>query len=225
LELNPPEIRVRAKKTHRLVRSRYATVDVFAGVSPPADRDALTDLEGWTNDRIANELGQRLVLPGSELATGPNASVVNAAFCHPHPSGGRFTSGELGGWYAGLELRTAHREVVFHWWREFEEIGRTTGRVQARQYLADFDASFHDVRDRGRYGSLYSPTSYQRPQRFGARLRTAGSGGIIYDSVRDPGHDCLVAFRPKLVRNVRQGGHFEYAWSGNAVPKIRRLTR
>jgi hypothetical protein len=225
LELNPPETRVRAKKTHRLIRSRYPTVDAFADVSAADDRDALTDLESWTNDRIENELGQRLILPPPELATGSNASIINAAFCHPHPSGGRFTSGQLGGWYAGIELRTAHAEVIFHWRREFEEVGLTSGRVQARQYLADFDATVHDVRDRGRYASLYSPKTYRRSQKLGLRLRAAGSNGIIYDSVRDPGHDCIVAFRPKLVRNVRQGAHFEYVWSGGAVPEIRQLTK
>ena len=225
MELNPPETRVRAKGTHRLVRSRYPAVDVFADVAPANDRDALTDLESWTNDRVENDLGQRPMLPPSELATGSNASIVNAAFCHPHPAGGRFTSARLGGWYAGLELRTAHAEVVFHWWRELEEVGRTSGRVQARQYLADFDATFHDVRDHRRYASLYSAKSYRTSQQLGARLRAAGSNGIAYGSVRDRGHDCVVAFRPKLVRKVRQGAHFEYVWSGNAVPEITRLTK
>jgi hypothetical protein len=222
VELTPPARRVRARKTHRLVRSRFPPVDAFTAVSPAADRDALADLESWTNDRIENDLGRlSLVAP----ATGPNASIVNAAFCHPHPAGGRFTSGRLGGWYAAIELRTAHAEVAFHWWQEFEEIGATSGRVEARQYLADFDTTLHDVRDRRRWASLYSPRSHRRSQGLGIRLRAADSNGIIYDSVRDPGHDCLVAFRPKLVRNVRQGAHFEYVWRDGAVPEIRRLSK
>ncbi len=225
MELNPPKTRVRAKQTHRLIRSRYPTVDAFVDVSPADDRDTLTDLESWTNDRIENELGERLVLAPSELATGPNASVINAAFCHPNPSGGRFTSGQLGGWYAAKELRTAHAEVIFHWWREFEEVGLTSGRVQARQYLADFDTILDDVRDRRHYASLYNAKSYRRSQKLGARLRGDGSNGLIYDSVRDPDHDCLVVFRPKLVRNAHQGAHFEYIWSGSAVPEIQRLTK
>ena len=225
MELSPAETRVRARKTHRLIRSRHPAVDTFADVSPPGDRDALTDLESWTNDRIQNELGERPILPVSELATGANASVVNASFCHPHPSGSRFTSGRLGGWYAAIELRTSHAEMIFHWWQELEEIGLTSGRLQAREYLADFDARFHDVRDRARFAPLYSPKSYRRSQQLATRLREAGSNGIVYDSVRDPGHDCIVAFRPRLVRKVRQGAHFEYVCSGRPVPEIRRLTR
>ena len=67
------------------------------------------------------------------------------------------------------------------------------------------------------------PASYAKSQALGNRLRAEGSNGIAYDSVRDPGHACLVAFRPKLVHNVRQGAHFQYVWRGGSVPEIRRL--
>ncbi|HXJ32663.1 MAG TPA: RES family NAD+ phosphorylase [Candidatus Eisenbacteria bacterium] len=193
-------------------------------MSPPQDRDALADLESWTNDRIQNDLGERILLPRAELATGRNASIVNAAFCHPHPSGGRFTSGDLGGWYAAFDLDTAHAEVAFHWRGEFEEVGHASGRVEARDYLADFNAAFHDVRDRRRFRSAYGARSYVASQKLGLRLRSAGSNGIVYDSVRHPGHTCVVAFRPRLVLNVRQGSHFEYVWSGKKEPAIRRVT-
>jgi hypothetical protein len=224
VELIPPETRLRGKKTHRLIPSRYPPVDLLADVSPAGDREALTDLESWTNDRIQNELGERVMLPRTEWVTGQNASVVMAAFCHPSPTGGRFTSAELGGWYAAFALRTAHKEVAFHRWREFEEVGATSGRVEMREYLANFNTTFHDVRDRKRHAALYDPASYAKSQTLGVRLRATGSNGLVYESVRDPGHHCVVAFRPKLVLNVRQGAHFEYVWSGSAQPEIRKIT-
>jgi RES domain len=222
---DPREARIRVRRTHRLVASRFPPVDVFADVSAPADRDALNDLESWTNDRIRNDYGERLLIARAEWATGPNASVVMAAFCHPHPRGARFTSGELGAWYATFELRTAHAEVAFHRRPDFDEVGARSGRIQLREYLADFDARFHDVRDRRRFATLYHPKSYKHSQALGIRLRAGGSNGLVYDSVRDPRHDCIVAFRPKLVLNVRQGAHFEYEWSGGGPPEIRQLTR
>ena len=222
--MTPPLFRLRGRRTHRLIPSRFPPIDVFADVASSRDRDALTDLEGWTNDRIQNDLGERVMIPRSEWPTGNNASVIMAAFCHPNPAGGRFTSAELGGWYAAFALRTAHKEVAYHRWQEFVEVGETTGRVEMREYLADFNEEFHDVRDRGRFAAVYSPTSYVRSQAFGLRLRSEGSNGVIYDSVRDPGHHCLVAFKPKVVLNVRQGAHFEYTWSGHSQPEIRTLT-
>jgi hypothetical protein len=223
--LTPPEARVRFAATTRLVRSRHPPENVFARISPAADHDALTDLESWTNERIQNDTGERVLLPESEGVTGPMATIVMAAFCHPRPTGGRFTSGMVGGWYAAAALRTAHAEVAHHWWRELDEVGATAGRVEARQYLADFDSTLHDVRNRRRHAALYAPHSYAAGQRLGSRLRREGANGIVYDSVRDPGHACVVAFRPKLVRRVRQGAHFEYVWSGHPTPRIRRLTR
>jgi hypothetical protein len=222
--LTPRETAVRAKGTHRLIRSLHPPRNIFADVSPAEDHDALTDLEGWTNDRIQNERGERVLLPRSEWATGANASIVMAAFCHPHLTGSRFTSSPLGGWYAAFDLGTAQKEVAFHWWREFAEVGATSGRVEARQYLADFNASFHDVRDRRRYRALYDPDSYTESQAFGTRLRDEHSNGLVYGSVRNPGRDCIVAFRPKLVRKVHQAAHFEFVWTGNSLPEIHRLT-
>ncbi len=222
--MTPPLARLQGRTTHRLIPSRFPPVDVFADVAGPQDRAALADLESWTNDRIQNELGERVLVPRSEWATGNNASVVMAAFCHPNPAGGRFTSPDLGGWYAAFALRTAHKEVAFHRRQEFAEVGVTTGRVEMREYLAAFSAAFHDVRDRSQCAAVYSPTSYVRSQAFGGRLREADSNGILYDSVRDPGHPCLVAFKPKLVLNVRQGAHFEYTWSDSSQPEIRKFT-
>lgn len=225
MELTPPETVLRVRNTHRLIRSRFPPRNVFADVSPPGDHETLAELEGWTNERLQNERGERIVVPRAEWATGPNASIVMAAFCHPRPTGGRFTPPPLGGWYAAFELRTAHAEVSHHWWAEFAEVGADAGRVEARQYLADFAAGFHDVRDRRRFRALYDPDGYTAPQALGTRLRDASSNGVVYDSVRDPGHACLVAFRPRLVRRVRQGAHFAYVWSGSPTPTIERLGR
>ncbi len=222
--MTPRLRRLAVPRTHRLVASRYPPAGIFDAICTPGDLAAIADLEGWTNDRLQAELGQLHLVPKSEWVVGvPNASVVMAAFCHPSKDGARFTSAELGAWYAAFELPTAHREVAYHRRREFDEVRRSPSRVQMREYVAGFDAKLHDVRPAASFPRLHHPTSYRDSRRFGIRLRTAGSNGIVYESVRDPGHDCLVAFRPKLVRNVRQGGHFEYRWDGAQEPVIRQL--
>jgi hypothetical protein len=91
-----------------------------------------------------------------------------------------------------------------------------------RQYLADFDAAFHDVRGRG-FAALHDPDDYAAPQALARELRAGGSNGIVYRSVRHKGGACLACFRPPLVRNVRPGAHFEYRWQGRREPAIREL--
>lgn len=204
--------------------SRYPPVGIFDAIASPEDLLAIIDLEGWTDDRISAELGVIRAIPAEEWALGPMASVIMAAFCHPDPRGARFNDAHLGAWYAARALETAHAEVIHHRTRELEEIGLLDARVHMRQYLADLDGEFHDIRDDDpAFDPLYLPDSYEASQAFAARLRAAGSNGVLYRSVRHAGGECVACFRPRVVTNVRPGAHFEYRWSGAPTPMVTRL--
>jgi RES domain. len=211
--------------TCRLIPSRYPPVGVLDQVASPEDLDLMFELESWTNDRISAELGLLYRLPPSEWVVGrPMASVIMAAFCHPSVNGSRFTGPDRGAWYAGLDLETAHAEVIYRRTQELAEVGVFETRVQVRLYLADFQAEFHDIRrDCEEFALYHHPTSYEASQDLGRRLLEAGSNGILYRSVRRAGGTCIVCFRPRLVSNVRPSAHFEYRWEGTKTPKIRRL--
>lgn len=225
MELVADEVSALLRDTHRLISTRFPPHGIFDEICGPDDLAAIFDLEAWTNDRLQSELGRIERIPQDQWVFGtPNSSVVMAAFCHPHPDGGRFTTAELGGWYAALDLETAHRETTNRRAEELREVGASDLVIQVRDYLADFDCTLHDVRDREKYAALYDPVSHEASQRFASGLREAGSNGIYYSSVRRPGGECLVAYRPHLVLNVRQAGHYEYRWSGSAEPTIRQLT-
>jgi hypothetical protein len=219
-----PLATLRWTRTCRLIPSRYPTVGAFDRVASPADLDALFELEGWTNDRLSGELGLLSSVPRDEWIAGPMASVVMAAFCHPHPGGARFSSTDRGAWYAGRTLATALAESIHRRTQELVEIGTLDLRVQMRLYHADLSAPFHDVRRRmPAFASLHDPLSYEASQAFGRRLLDAGSNGIAYRSVRDEGGECLVCFRPKLIGRVRVAGHYEYRWDGSRTPRVRKI--
>lgn len=224
MELKPSLTRVARRATYRLIPSRCPSVGIFDAVASAEDLEAIFELEGWTNDRISNELGILHTIPRDEWLTGrPMATVVMAAFCHPRPDGGRFNDSRRGAWYSAFALRTAHAEAIYHRTRELEEIGGWFDTfVQMAAYLADFDAAFHDLRSR-RFSRYLNPDSYKAPQQLGRRLLGEGSNGIIYPSVRDRRGTCLACFRPRLVTSVRQGGFFEYRWSGERRPAVRKL--
>lgn len=222
--MTPALVAVRRADTHRLIPSRYPPVGVFDAVASADDLAAVLDLEGWSNDRITAELGVVQLLPKEEWLTGvPNASVVMAAFCHPHPDGGRFNTPELGAWYAGLDLDTAIAETVYHRTRELDEIGVYDTVVHMREYLADFDCDFFDVRPSPAFDACHDPDSYAAGQALCRALRPAGANGIIFRSVRHAGGECIACYRPKLVAHVRQGAHFAYRWEGTRVPRVTKL--
>lgn len=225
-EWDPPFSNIRFVNTVRLVPSRYPTVGILDQIATPDDLNAVIELETWTNDRISTELGTLHRLPQEEWVMGePMSSVIMAAFCHPRAEGGRFNGPDRGAWYAGRSAATAHAEVIYHRTKELEEIGVFETAVQVRAYLANFHAVFADFRQpKHEFDRLHDPDSYASSQAFARRLMQAGENGVVYRSVRDPGGECIACFRPKLIKNVRMGSHFEYRWQGSREPVIRRLT-
>src|SRR5207247_2252369 len=149
----PPVSLVRRYDTHRLVPSKHTRDSVLARI---ADDDAhlrdLFDIDQATNDRLAAEHGRLAGLGPHDLVFGVSyAAVVNAAFCHAHPLGSRFSGPERGAWYAGFELTTAQAEVAFHKSVELAEIDVWTEMDTYDDYLADFSSPFHDLRGDARF--------------------------------------------------------------------------
>ena len=220
----PRQTLLRQLDTHRLVPSRYRPrgESVLAGI---ADDDghlqAIFELDAATNDRV---IAERRGAPGigiAELLAGvPHARVINAAFCHPHPLGSRFAGPDRGAWYAAFELATAQREVAFHRAVQLAEIRRFHDVATYDDYLADFSATFHDLRSGRGFRQYLDPDSYVDSQRLAGELLAAGSLGVIYPSVRARGGTCLACFRPAIVTNVRRGQTFRFEWQGSPEPVI-----
>jgi hypothetical protein len=219
----PPVTLVRQFDTHRLVPSRHGD-SVLADLAAGPELEALFELDSATNDRL---LAAARRLPGiglDELVSGvPYASVVNAAFCHAHPLGARFSGPDRGAWYAAFELETAQAEVVFHKSVQLAEVSRFHDSVTYDDYLADFSASFHDLRRARGYRTCLAPDSYVASQDLAERLLDAASLGVVYPSVRRDGGTCLACFRPALVANVRRGATIRMTWSGEPEPQVESL--
>jgi len=221
-----PEVALlRRRDTHRLIPSRYSEDNASVLLRIAEDDAHLADifeLDNATNDRL---LAERERLPGigiHELVFGlPYFRIVNAAFCHPHPLGSRFNGPERGAWYAAFELATAQAEVAFHKWIELAEIGRREEEVTYDDYLADFSAEFHDIREDARFAGCLAPESYVAAQALAETLLEAGSLGVLYPSVRRPHGTCLACFRPALVMNPRKAKTYLFRWEGKPTPVIR----
>ncbi len=217
---------VRRRDTHRLVPSRHSRGgdSVLVRIADDdAHLAALFDLDMATNDRL---LAENRLLPGiaaHELVFGvPYHAIVNAAFCHAHPLGARFNGPDRGAWYAAFELPTARREVAFHKSVELAETDWWHESVTYDDYLADFSASFHDLREDARFKTCLAPDSYVASQRLAERLLAADSMGVLYPSVRRHAGTCLACFRPPLVMNVRKGETWRFTWDGPGLPKTER---
>lgn len=220
----PPVTLVRQFDTHRLVPSRHLRRGdsvLTAIADDDAHLQAVFELDMATNDRV---IAEQQMLPGigiEELVFGvPNAVVINAAFCHAHPLGARFNGPDRGAWYAGFELETSQAEVAFHKSVQLAEIGRFEDSVTYDDYLADFSASFHDLRRSREHRACLDPESYVESQALADVLTEAGSLGVVYPSVRHRGGTCAACFRPALVGNVRRAATYRFTWHGAPEPEL-----
>jgi hypothetical protein len=221
----PPVRLVRQRDTHRLVSSRHlhAADSVLTRVAGDDDLAAVFELDAATNDRLQAERGVQAGIGPEELvAAVPHAAVVNAAFAHPHPLGARFNGPDRGAWYAAFELETAQAEVAFHKSIELAEVGWRDESVTYDDYVADFNADFHDLRRARGFKACLAPDRYEASQALAARLMAGGSLGIVYPSVRHEGGTCLACFRPALVGHVRRARSWRFTWEGGEGPRIAR---
>ena len=212
---------VRFAPCHRIVASRLPTIHLIERVADPADWEALYKLESMTNPRIRNEVGELSLVPVADRVSGPNASVVMAPFTHLSPQGTRFTDGHFGAYYAAESIDTAIAETRFHRENFLRATSQPPVELEMRCYLADVACELHDLRGRRtELADVYDPASYAASQKLGQELRSAGSNGIAFESVRRPGGECVAVFRPRLVQNVRQSVHLRYAWDGQAIARV-----
>ena len=220
----PPVSLVRQFDTHRLVPSRHLPNGDSVLVAIADDDEhlqAIFELDLATNDRLNAQQQQLAGIGLEELVFGiPHAHIVNAAFCHAHPLGSRFSGPERGAWYAAFELETSQAEVAFHKSVQLAEIGRFDDSVTYDDFLADFTASFHDLRHARGFKDCLAPDSYVASQELAEALLEDDALGVVYPSVRRDGGTCLACFRPALVANVRRGRTYRFTWDGSPTPTV-----
>ena len=215
---------VRWQPCFRVISSRFPPVHLFERVAGAEDWDALYWLESLTNPRLRDEVGEIELVPPDERVFGPNASIIMAAFTHLNPDGSRFADDTFGAFYAAASLDTSVAETRYHREVFLRATRQSPTELDMRSYLCDVCASFHDIRGkRDKMPDIYDPDSYAASQELARALKRAGSNGVVYDSVRHAGGQCLAVYRPRLIQNCRQGAHLRYVWDGERIGQVYEL--
>jgi hypothetical protein len=212
---------VRWQPCFRVISSRFPPINLFERVSSAEDWEALYWLESLTNPRLRDEVGEIELVPREDRIFGPGASVIMAPFTHLNPEVSRFADDTFGAFYAAASLDTSIAETRYH--REIFLRATRQGPLELdmRTYLTDVSANFHDIRGkRDRMPDIYDPDSYVASQKLARSLRLAGSNGVVFDSVRHAGGQCLAIYRPRLIQNCRQGTHLRYVWDGQRISQV-----
>ncbi len=231
----PPAHECSFQDTHRLIPSKYSPEGSVLGELSDNDKELreLIELDGATNARLLGEEGLLPDIGVHELLYGVAYSeIVNAAFTHAAPDGGRFNNARRGAWYSALEQETSIAEVSFHKIEQLKEVDWKFEEVSTYDdYLADFAVSFHDLRGKNPRLRKYLkrspvPQCYRDSQHLAQDLMERSSNGIVFPSVRRDGGTCIVCFRPALVYHVRRASRLELcldAAAGFSSVRVRKV--
>ncbi len=95
-----------------------------------------------------------------------------------------------------------------------------------RVYAVDLDGDMHELRgQKAAWPLVYHNDNHAAGRHLAKTLRAAGSNGIVWDSVRRVGGECVAVFRPTLLSNARQERHLCYVWNGQEIETVYRKSR
>lgn len=216
-----PITALRWPTSYRIISSRFPPASLFAAVTEPAEMEAIHAIESLTNDRLRDEAGDPPLVPATERVTGPGAAYIMASFTHIAPTGGRFNDGNFGAYYTAIDRPTAIAEAAYHRARFLRHSQAPPQEVDMRVLRARIEAELHDLRGMGdALPGVYDLNDYTAGQAIASNLREIGSWGIVYESVRRPGGECVAALRPAAVHDCKQAEHLGFVWNGEEITLI-----
>ncbi|MCK2185103.1 RES family NAD+ phosphorylase [Halomonas getboli] len=126
----------------------------------------------------------------------------------------RFSDGTFGIYYCASRLDTAIAETRFHLAEFLAATREGTVEITMRTYINAITRELEDIRQG--HDALHDPDTarYGDAQAFATQKRESGAFGLLYRSVRDPGHECAAIFRPPALSIPVQGPHLRYLWDG-----------
>jgi hypothetical protein len=128
----------------------------------------------------------------------------------------RFCNGTFRALYAGKTLEVCRAEMIFHHGRALRDSGEPPGAARIFEALdLRVGGTFTDVR-KG-HAELHRPGDYAPSQAFGAALKSAGSPGILFRSVRRKGEVCLVILEAASLRTCIMKDLVALRWDGETL--------
>lgn len=217
--LEPSEINLSWEHTFRVIPSRFPPVNFFEELVDPALMEELFHVESLTNDRLREEVGDIFLVSPEDRVSGRGSSVVMAAFTHISINRqSRFSNGTFGVYYAARTLETAIREKAHHTEIFLAATNQDPAPVTMRVYQSGkILRPLIDVREAS-FSHLHDPSNYVVSQAFGEAQKRRNAWGIVYNSVRHLGGECIGIFRPPAIPlPVNQTQHYHFQWNGTKI--------
>ena len=209
------------KKIHRLIPSKFPPVLLFDWAETKEELEQIAALEGLTNPRLEDELGNINLVADDEWIGGEGTTPIMAAFTHIGYES-RFSDGTYGVYYAADSIKTAIKETLFHRERFYRASNEAACSITMREYVTNVVQPLIKLTPE-HHPECFNPDPkyYSGSQKMGLELRRKNEWGIYYPSMRDKEGGCVAILRPKALRYpVAQGAHFKYMWDGSSIYEV-----
>lgn len=211
---------------HRIIASEYASENLFDRLvldrpypEQANEADTLRDIADLTNPHVLAEHGQIELIPAEDRTYVRGAGLIMAAFACPSPPS-RFSDGSEGTYYAARSLDTAIAETRYH--ADQYMLGSGPCVTEKTVIEADLNGTFLDVRSGlPAPPDVYNLDDYRAGQTLGRIVRHLRGFGILYDSVRHDGGECVAVMRPPVLRDAVPVRTLQYVWDGTHITAVR----
>ena len=206
------------------------TARASGGLSLLADSAAeLSDLLAVAaiTDPVARvAAGNLAAIAPAEQYSGPLVDIAMRPFLLIGDS--RFSDGKsFGILYAADNERTGLLESAYHQAIRLRAANAPRGAIALMQaYELNITALLVDARranDPSIDARIYDADSYAVSQPYGRSVRDAGNAGLLYESVRQPGAECVGLFRGNVVSTVTRLDRWVYYFDGNEISEFGRV--
>ena len=209
------------RRAYRLIPSRFPVIRLYENHLDPSELELAYQLEALTNDRLRDLAGDIAHVLPEERMTGPGCSVIMAAFTHIGAQS-RFSAGDYGVFYAGLDVTTAIEESRCGQVRFLSATAEPPFEVTMRSYATEVALPLMDIRA-PEFARYHEPDDWPTAQAFGRQARAEGAHGLWYRSVRKAGGECIAAFRTLAVKPASQAAHYRFVWDGRTIAAVYEL--
>jgi hypothetical protein len=202
--------------SYRIISSKYPMVSVYDRITDARNFQAILELEALTNPRVREEAGDYRKIRAEDAIAGAGSTPIMASFAYSGSS--RFCDGSYGVYYAAHEEDTAIAESRY-WTEAFlRATNEPSIDVDKRMYVATITGNYDDIRGKSKRNVLYDPDSYIDSQAYARRLYEKNQvDGVVYNSVRQEGGQCVCAFRPRLISVCRIAKYLQFRWDGQRI--------
>tara|TARA_R110001592_G_scaffold209888_15_gene461261 strand:- start:22093 stop:22779 length:687 start_codon:yes stop_codon:yes gene_type:complete len=212
---------------HRLINSKYPTIDIFDDISSHEDFEAIYAMQAKSNPRLRLLNGRAGGIDLSEIPLGDHqVHAAIAPFVHIPITPSRFSAGGYGVLYGASTVTCGLKEVSHHIQKHMNTVkGIAFDNIQLREYVFDYSSPMVDVRGNADY---HDPDSYAQPQAFGAmflqQVRDCVKAGLTssdelalhYNSVRSDGDTCIALFSPRFITRMSQSRHYSMMYNAQS---------